>query len=77
MTQALAGEPITVYGTGEQRRSFCHVDDSVRAVLGLLDAPEAVGQAFNIGNGHEISMMELAERVKARVGSASEIVLVP
>jgi len=67
---------ISFYGTGDQRRSFCHVDDSVRAVLGLLDAPEAVGQAFNIGNEHEISMMELAERVRARVNSPSEIVLV-
>ena len=77
VTQALAGDPITVYGTGDQRRSFCHVDDSVRAVLGLLDAPGAVGQAFNIGNEHETTIMELAERVKDRVGSASEIVVVP
>ncbi len=75
--QALAGDPITVYGSGDQRRSFCHVDDSVRAVLGLLDAPGAVGEAFNIGNENEITIMELAERVKDRVGSASEIVLVP
>ena len=77
VTQALAGDPITVYGTGGQRRSFCHVDDSVRAVLGLLDAPDAVGQAFNIGNENEITIMELAERVKDRVGSGSEIVVVP
>ncbi len=77
VTQALAGDPITVYGTGDQRRSFCHVDDSVRAVLGLLDAPGAVGQAFNIGNENEITIMALAERVKARVGSASEVVVVP
>ena len=77
VTQALAGDPITVYGTGDQRRSFCHVDDTVRAVLGLLEAPDAVGEAFNIGNEQEITMMELAERVKERVGSASEIVLVP
>ena len=77
VTQALAGEPITVYGSGDQQRSFCHVDDTVRAVLGLLDAPGAVGQAFNVGNEHEITIMELAERVKDRVGSASEIVVVP
>ena len=49
----------------------------MRAVLGLLDAPGAVGEAFNIGNEHEITIMELAERVKDRVGSASEIVVVP
>ncbi len=77
VTQALEGDPITVYGSGDQRRSFCHVDDTIRAVVGLLDAPDAVGQAFNIGNEREITMMELAERVKDRVGSASEIVLVP
>ena len=77
VTQALTGDPITVYGTGDQRRSFCHVEDSVRAVLGLLDTPGAVGQAFNIGNEHEITIMELAERVKDRLGSRSEIVVVP
>ena len=77
VTQALAGDPITVYGSGDQRRSFCHVDDTVRAVLGLLDAPDAVGQAFNIGKEQEITIMELAELVKDRVGSASEIVVVP
>ena len=75
--QALVGDPITVYGSGDQRRSFCHVDDSVRAVLGLLDAPGAVGEAFNIGNENEITIKELAERVKDRVASASEIVIVP
>ena len=77
VTQALAGDPITVYGSGDQQRSFCHVDDTVRAVLGLLDAPDAVGEAFNIGNEQEITIMELAELVKDRVGSASEIVVVP
>jgi len=75
--QALDGEPITVYGTGEQRRSFCHVEDSVRAVLGLLDAPEAIGQAYNIGNEAEISMLDLAACVKERTGSDSAIVTIP
>ena len=77
VTQALAGEPITVYGTGEQQRSFCHVEDSVRAVLGLLEAPEARGEVYNIGNEHEITIHALAERVRERVGSDSEIVTVP
>ena len=77
VTQALAGEPITVYGTGDQQRSFCHVEDSVRAVMGLLDAPDAVGRVFNIGNEQEMTIMELAELVRDRVGSASEIVVVP
>ena len=77
VTQALAGDPITVYGTGEQQRSFCHVEDSVRAVLGLLDAPEALGEVYNIGNEREITMNALAERVRERVGSDSEIVTIP
>ena len=76
VTQALEGEPITVYGTGEQMRSFCHVNDSIRAVLGLIEAEEAIGEVYNIGNEHEITMMELAERVKEKAGSKSEIVLV-
>ena len=76
VTQALNGEPITVYGTGEQMRSFCHVNDSVRAVLGLIEKEEAIGEVYNIGNEHEITMMELAEKVKEKAGSKSEIVLV-
>ncbi|MCH7564367.1 MAG: GDP-mannose 4,6-dehydratase [Gemmatimonadetes bacterium] len=76
VTQALNGEPITVYGTGEQMRSFCHVNDSIRAVLGLMETDEAIGQVYNIGNEHEITMMELAEKVKEKAGSKSEIVLV-
>ncbi len=71
--QALRGEPITVYGGGAQMRSFCHVDDSVRAVLRLIDSPEAVGEVYNIGNSHEITMLELAECVRERTGSSSEI----
>ena len=77
VSQALAGEPITVYGTGEQQRSFCHVEDSVRAVLGLLEAPEALGEVYNIGNERELTIRALAERVRERVGSDSEIVTVP
>ncbi|RMH15909.1 MAG: NAD-dependent epimerase/dehydratase family protein [Gemmatimonadetes bacterium] len=75
--QALRGEPITVYGSGDQRRSFCHVEDSVRAVLGLMEHEGAYGEVYNIGNEHEITITELAERVKARTGSDSEIVYVP
>ena len=71
---AVRDEPITVYGTGEQRRCFCHVQDTVGAVLGLLDDDEAwEGGVFNIGHEREISIRELAELVKERAGSASEI----
>jgi UDP-glucose 4-epimerase len=75
--QALAGHPITVFGDGTQSRSFTYVGDVVRAMIALIDEPRAVGQVFNIGNGHEISIEKLAERVKALAGSDSEIVRIP
>jgi len=75
--QALAGQPITVFGDGTQSRSFTYVGDVVRALVALIDEPRAVGQVFNIGNGEEISIGALAERVKAAAGSTSEIVRIP
>jgi UDP-glucose 4-epimerase len=75
--QALAGEPITVYGDGTQSRSFTYVGDVVRAVVALINEPRAVGQVFNIGNGSEISIGELAVRIKAMTNSASPIVKIP
>jgi UDP-glucose 4-epimerase len=75
--QALAGRPITVFGDGTQSRSFTYVGDVVRAVVALIDEPRAVGQVFNIGNGKEISIAELAERIKAMTNSASPIVKIP
>jgi UDP-glucose 4-epimerase len=75
--QALAGQPITVFGDGTQSRSFTYVGDVVRAMLGLIDEPRAVGQVFNIGNGQEITIGDLAARIKALTRSASAIVHVP
>ncbi|HET7217363.1 MAG TPA: GDP-mannose 4,6-dehydratase [Vicinamibacterales bacterium] len=75
--QALAGRPITVFGDGTQSRSFTYVGDVVRAMVALIDEPRAVGQVFNIGNGNEISINQLAERIKALTGSASAIVRIP
>ncbi|HOC16717.1 MAG TPA: GDP-mannose 4,6-dehydratase [Vicinamibacterales bacterium] len=75
--QALAGRPITVYGDGTQTRSFTYVGDVVAALARLAVEPRAVGRVFNIGNGHEISIRELAERVKALAGSSSQIVTIP
>jgi UDP-glucose 4-epimerase len=75
--QALAGHPITVFGDGTQSRSFTYVGDVVRAMLGLIDEPRAVGQVFNIGNGQEITIGDLAARIKALTHSASTIVRVP
>ena len=75
--QALAGEPITVHGDGTQSRSFAYVGDVVQAIARLAAEPRAVGHVFNIGNTEEVSMMDLARRVKAMTDSASEIVLIP
>lgn len=75
--QALVGDPLTVYGDGTQTRCFTHVKDVADAVLRLCDETAAVGQTFNIGSPHEISILGLAERVRELTGSSSEIVLVP
>jgi UDP-glucose 4-epimerase len=75
--QALAGQPITVFGDGEQSRSFTYVGDVVRAMVALINEPAAVGQVFNIGNGKEISINDLAAKVRTLTGSHSEIVRIP
>jgi len=75
--QALAGQPITVFGDGTQSRSFTYVGDVVRAVVALINEPRAVGHVFNIGNGSEITINDLAEKVKALTDSHSEIVRIP
>jgi UDP-glucose 4-epimerase len=75
--QALCGEPITVYGDGQQSRCFADVSDAVRAILLLADCRDAVGQVFNVGNDREITILSLAERVRALAGSSSEIVFIP
>jgi UDP-glucose 4-epimerase len=75
--QALAGESITVYGDGTQTRSFTYVGDVVNALAALATEPSAVGQVFNLGSTEEISMMDLARRIKRMTDSPSEIVLVP
>ena len=75
--QALAGQPITVYGDGTQSRSFTYVGDVVRGMVALINEPAAVGQVFNIGNGKEISINALAAKVKQLTGSSSPIVRLP
>jgi len=75
--QALDGGPITVYGDGRQSRCFTDVEDTVRATIALSLAPAAVGEVFNVGTTHELTIGELAERVRALAGSDSPIVLVP
>ncbi|HSA54345.1 MAG TPA: NAD-dependent epimerase/dehydratase family protein [Gemmatimonadaceae bacterium] len=75
--QALRGEPITVYGTGEQSRCFAHVRDSVEAMLRLMEAPDAVNAVFNVGATEETTIQRLAELVREAAGSTSEIQRVP
>lgn len=74
---ALKNQAIRVYGDGEQQRCFCNVHNVVEAIHMLADTPGAVGEVFNIGSGEEVSILELANRVRDRAGSSSEIVLVP
>jgi UDP-glucose 4-epimerase len=75
--QALAGEPIQVYGDGTQRRCFCHVDDVVRALVDLMDREQAYGEVYNVGSTDEITILSLARRVRELAGSRSDIAFVP
>ncbi|WP_166831034.1 UDP-glucuronic acid decarboxylase family protein [Thalassoroseus pseudoceratinae] len=72
ITQALRGEPLTIYGDGSQTRSFCYVDDLIAGMMKLMDNDEHTGP-FNIGNPVENSMLELAEKVLAETQSKSEL----
>jgi UDP-glucose 4-epimerase len=75
--QAMTGKPMTVYGDGSQSRCFGFVKDVVRALVALMERPEAAGEIYNIGASTEISILDLAKRVKEITRSASPIVLVP
>jgi UDP-glucose 4-epimerase len=75
--RAIADEPIEVHGDGLQTRSFCHVSDTVRAVVDLMDAREVSGEIFNIGSAERVRILDLANRVVDLTGSSSELVFVP
>jgi UDP-glucose 4-epimerase len=77
VAQGLAGDPITVYGDGRQTRCFAHVLDVVDALGRLLGHPSAAGQVFNVGNDEEISILALAERIRALTGNKSPIRMIP
>jgi UDP-glucose 4-epimerase len=76
VSNALEGKKISVYGTGDQTRCFCHVFDTVRALLALADCPESHGQIYNIGSQESVSIQKLAETIIEKLGSASEIIKV-
>jgi len=75
--KALSGEPLEVHGDGTQTRSFCHVQDTIRAVAGLMDATEISGEIFNIGSAERVSILELANRVLEKTGSSSGMEFIP
>lgn len=77
VAQGLAGTPITVYGDGTQTRCFAHVADVVEGLARLIREPKALGQVFNLGNDQEISILDLAERVRRATGSRADIKHVP
>ena len=75
--QGLSGEPITVFGDGQQTRCFAHVADVVGALVQLMSNPAAHGQVFNVGNDEEVTITQLAERIRRATGSTSPIKYVP
>ena len=77
IVQALRNEPITIYGRGEQTRSFCYVDDLIDALLAFLDAPPGLRSPMNLGNPEEFTILELAELVIEITGSRSRTVFLP
>ena len=77
VVQALKGEDITIFGDGRQTRSFCYVDDLIRAFMLMMDSPEGVTGPINVGNPAEFTMLELAEKVLKQVGGRSKIVFRP
>jgi UDP-glucose 4-epimerase len=74
---ALSGRPLEVYGDGSQTRCFCHVADTAAALKSLMDEPATAGEIYNVGSQERIAISELAERVREKTSSGSEIVLVP
>lgn len=77
IVQALGGDDITLYGDGSQTRSFCYVDDLVRGFLRMMESDAAVTGPINLGNPHEVTVKELAEKIIAMTGSASRIIMKP
>jgi UDP-glucose 4-epimerase len=77
VSSALRNEQISVFGDGNQTRCFCHVSDTVQAVLLVMDSEKSIGQVFNVGNDQQISIMELAKMVIKTAGSSSAIAKLP
>ncbi|HSC90977.1 MAG TPA: GDP-mannose 4,6-dehydratase [Gaiellaceae bacterium] len=74
---ALAGRPLEIHGDGHQTRCFCHVADTIRALKALMEEPATSGEIYNVGSQNRISILELADRIRAATDSSSEVVFVP
>jgi len=77
VVRALRGENVSVYGDGSQTRSFCYADDLLRGIIAFMDSPDGFTGPANLGNPHETTMLELAEKIISMTGSASEIIFEP
>jgi UDP-glucuronate decarboxylase len=77
IVQALQGQDITIYGTGQQTRSFCYVDDLIEAMLRMMDTPAHFAGPLNVGNPGEFTMLDLAERILTLAGGRSKLVFQP
>ena len=77
VANALAGRPLEIHGDGTQTRCFCHVEDTIRGLMGLMDERETAGEIFNVGSTERITIRELAEKIIELTGSTSELVGVP
>ena len=75
--QALSDEPITLYGDGNQSRSFCYVDDLIEAFVRLMDSPDEITGPINLGNPSEMTIRELAETIIDMIGSHSSLIYLP
>jgi UDP-glucuronate decarboxylase len=73
--QALTGQDITVYGDGSQTRSFCYVDDMIEGMVRMMNGPDEFVGPVNLGNPHEITILEAAEKIIELTGSSSKIVM--
>ncbi len=74
---ALAGRPLEIHGDGTQTRCFCHVSDTIRALVGLMDAGDTSGEIYNVGSTESVGIRELADRVRTLTRSTSELVFIP
>jgi UDP-glucuronate decarboxylase len=77
IVQALRGEDITVFGDGQQSRSFCYVDDLIRGMMAMMNSPADVTGPINVGNPVEFTMLELAEKVLHKIGGKSKLCFKP